>query len=69
MQQPCSNPDRVHELLLAASKASTEGILGLTRAYRGFLKEHLELYAATVRSYRLSNSDDPQSAQAEGQSF
>ena len=69
MQQPCSNPDRVRELPLTAGKAADEGIFGLRQAYRGFIKERPGLYAATVRSYRLSNPDDPQLAQAEGQAF
>jgi len=69
VQQLCSNPDRVNELLLAAGNASIEGIFGLTQAYRGFVKERPGLYAATVGSYRPSNPDYPQLAQAEGQAF
>jgi AcrR family transcriptional regulator len=53
----------------AAGKATDEGIFGLAEAYRGFVKERPGLYAATVRSYRLSHPDDPELAQAEGQAF
>jgi len=66
VRQPCSNPDRAREFPLTAGKAADEGIFGLTQAYRGFVRERPEHYAAAVRSYRLSNSDDPQLAQAEG---
>jgi AcrR family transcriptional regulator len=45
------------------------GDLRLAEAYRGFVKERPGLYAATVRSYRLSHPDDPELAQAEGQAF
>ena len=53
----------------AAGKATGEGILGLGQAYRGFVKERPGLYAATVRSYRLSHPDDPELAQDEAQAF
>ena len=53
----------------AAGKAADEGIFGLAEAYRDFVKERPGLYAATVRSYRLSNPDDPQLAQAERRAF
>jgi AcrR family transcriptional regulator len=53
----------------AVGKAVDEGIFGLAQAYRTFVKERPGLYAATVRSYRLSHPDDPQLAQAEGQAF
>jgi AcrR family transcriptional regulator len=53
----------------AAGKAADEGIYGLAQAYRTFVKERPGLYAATVRSYRLSHPDDPELAQAEGQAF
>src|ERR671916_238881 len=64
----------VHELgqrlsRAAAGKAADEGIFGLAQAYRGFVKERPGLYAATVRSYRLSHPDDPELAQAEGRAF
>lgn len=48
---------------------SIERILGLTRTYRDFVEECPGLNAATVGSYGLSNSDDLQFAQAEGQAF
>ena len=53
----------------AAGKATDEGIFGLAQAYRAFVRERPGLYAATVRSYRLSHPEDPQLAQAEGQAF
>jgi AcrR family transcriptional regulator len=53
----------------AAGKATDEGIFGLAQAYRGFVKERPGLYAATVRSYRLSHPDDAQLAQAERRAF
>jgi len=69
VQQACSNPGRVHELLLAAGITSIERILGLTRNYRDFVEECPGLNAATVGSYGLSNSHVLQLAQAEGQAF
>ena len=53
----------------AAGKAADEGVFGLAQAYRRFVKERPGLYAATVRSYRLSHPDDPKLAQAEEQAF
>lgn len=53
----------------AAGKAADKGIFGLAEAYRGFVKERPGLYAATVRSYRLSHPDDSQLAKAERQAF
>ncbi|CAA9457762.1 MAG: hypothetical protein AVDCRST_MAG25-362 [uncultured Rubrobacteraceae bacterium] len=53
----------------AAGKAGEEGIFALAGAYRAFVKERPGLYAATVRSYRLSDPDDPGLAAAEGEVF
>ena len=53
----------------AAGKAGDEGILALAEAYRRFVKERPGLYGATVRSYRLSDPDDPELAAAEGEAL
>ena len=50
----------------AAGKAADEGIFGLAQAYRGFVKERPGLYAATVRSYRLSHPTIPNSPKPRG---
>ena len=39
------------------------------QAYRDFVKERPGLYAATVRSYRISYPGDPQLAAAEGEAL
>lgn len=49
----------------AAGKAGEEGIFGIAEAYRHFVKQRPGLYAATVRSYRLTDPDDPELGAAE----
>ncbi len=49
----------------AVGKAGEEGLFALARAYRRFVEERPGLYEATVRSYRLSDPDDPELAAAE----
>ncbi|MGH3148976.1 MAG: TetR-like C-terminal domain-containing protein [Rubrobacter sp.] len=49
----------------AAGKAGDEGLLALAEAYRSFVKDRPGLYEATVRSYRLSDPDDPELGAAE----
>ena len=53
----------------AVGKAGGEGLFALAEAYRRFVKERPGLYAATVRSYRLSDPDDPELAAAEGEAL
>ena len=49
----------------AVGKAGREGLFVLAEAYRAFVKQRPGLYAATVRSYRLSDPDDPEFGAAE----
>src|SRR3712207_3705515 len=53
----------------AVGKAGGEGLCALAEAYRRFVKKRPGLYAATVRSYRLSDPDDPELAAAEGEAL
>lgn len=53
----------------AAGKAGDEGLFALAEAYRNFVKRRPGLYQATVRSYRLSDPDDPEFAAAEGEAL
>lgn len=53
----------------AAGKSGRKGLFALAEAYRSFVKERPGLYAATVRSYRLSEPDDPGLAAAEREVF
>lgn len=53
----------------AAGKAGEEGLFALAEAYRDFVKERPGLYEATVRSYRLSDPDDPELGAAEGEAL
>jgi AcrR family transcriptional regulator len=53
----------------AVGKAGGEGLFALAGAYRAFVKERPGLYEATVRSYRLSDPDDPEFAAAEGEAL
>jgi AcrR family transcriptional regulator len=43
----------------AVGKTADEAVVAIARAYRAFVKERPGLYAATVRSYRLSDPTDP----------
>ncbi len=49
----------------AAGKAGDDGLFALAEAYRSFVKQRPGLYAATVRSYRLSYPDDVELGAAE----
>lgn len=53
----------------AAGRAGEEGISALAEAYRRFVKERPGLYEATVRSYRVSDPDNPELAAAEAEAF
>lgn len=53
----------------AAGKSGRKGLFALAEAYRSFVRERPGLYAATVRSYRLSEPDDPGLAAAEREVF
>jgi AcrR family transcriptional regulator len=53
----------------AAGKTGTEGLFALAQAYRAFVKERPGLYEATVRSYRLSDPDNPELGAAEGEAL
>lgn len=53
----------------AAGKAGSDGLFALAEAYRSFVKERPGLYEATVRSYRLSDPEDPELAEAEGEAL
>jgi AcrR family transcriptional regulator len=53
----------------AVGKAGREGLFVLAEAYRAFVKQRPGLYAATVRSYRLSDPDDPEFGAAEGEAL
>ena len=53
----------------AVGKAGREGLFVLAEAYRAFVKQRPGLYAATVRSYRLSDPDDPDFGAAEGEAL
>jgi AcrR family transcriptional regulator len=49
----------------AIGKATDEATLAIARAYREFVKERPGVYAATVRSSRLSYPEDPEFQAAE----
>jgi len=53
----------------AVGKAGHEGLFVLAEAYRAFVKQRPGLYAATVRSYRPSDPDDPEFGAAEGEAL
>ena len=53
----------------AAGKAGDEGIFALAEAYRAFVKQRPGLYEATVRSYRLTDPDNPGLAAAESEAL
>jgi AcrR family transcriptional regulator len=50
----------------AVGKTTDEATFAMGQAYRDFVKERPGLYAATVRSYRISDPEDPELAAAEG---
>jgi AcrR family transcriptional regulator len=50
----------------AVGKTTDEAAFAIAQAYRDFVKERPGLYAATVRSYRISYPGDPELAAAEG---
>jgi AcrR family transcriptional regulator len=49
----------------AAGKAGDEGLFALAEAYRRFVKQRPGLYEATVRSYRISDPENPELGAAE----
>lgn len=49
----------------AMGKTTDEAVFEMARAYRSFVGERPGLYAATVRSYRLSDPRDPELETAE----
>lgn len=51
----------------AIGKSTDEAIFAIARAYREFVKERPGLYAATLRSSRLSYPEDPAFQAAEGE--
>jgi AcrR family transcriptional regulator len=53
----------------AAGKAGDEGLFALAEAYRAFVKQRPGLYEATVRSYRLSDPDNPELGAAESEAL
>ena len=53
----------------AVGKATDEATFAMAQAYRDFVKERPGLYAATVRSYRVSDPEDPELAAAEGEAM
>jgi AcrR family transcriptional regulator len=53
----------------AMGKTTDEATFAIARAYRDFVKERPGLYAATVRSSRLSYPDDPDFEAAEREAF
>jgi len=53
----------------AIGKTTDEAIFAIAHAYRDFVKERPGLYAATVRSSRLSYPDDPDFEAAEREAF
>ena len=53
----------------AAGKAGDEGLFVLAEAYRAFVKQRPGLYEATVRSYRLSDPDNPELGAAESEAL
>jgi AcrR family transcriptional regulator len=53
----------------AIGKTTDEAAFAMARAYREFVKERPGLYAATVRSSRLSYPEDPAFQAAEGEVF
>jgi AcrR family transcriptional regulator len=64
----------IHELgrrlgRAAIGKTTDEATFAIARAYREFVKERPGLYAATVRSSRLSYPEDPAFQAAEGVVF
>ena len=53
----------------AVGKTTDEATFAMGKAYRDFVKERPGLYAATVRSYRISAPEDPELAAAEGEAL
>ena len=53
----------------AVGRAGDDGLFALAEAYRAFVKERPGLYQATVRSYRLSDPDDPELGASEGEAL
>ena len=53
----------------AVGKTTDEATFAMGQAYRDFVKERPGLYAATVRSYRISAPEDPELAAAEGEAL
>jgi AcrR family transcriptional regulator len=53
----------------AVGKTTDEATFAMGKAYRSFVKERPGLYAATVRSYRISAPEDPELAAAEGEAL
>ena len=49
----------------AIGRATDAAVFAIAEAYRSFVKEHPGLYAATLRSYRLSDPSDPDLQAAE----
>ena len=54
---------------VAIGKSTDEATFAIARAYRDFVKERPGLYAATVRSSRLSYPNDPEFEAAERETF
>ena len=54
---------------VAVGKTTDEATFAIGQAYRDFVKERPGLYAATVRSYRISAPEDPELAAAEGEAL
>jgi len=53
----------------AVGKTTDDAAFAIAQAYRDFVKERPGLYAATVRSYRISYPEDPELAAAEGEAM
>jgi AcrR family transcriptional regulator len=53
----------------AVGKTTDEAAFAMAQAYRDFVKERPGLYAATVRSYRISYPGDSELAAAEGEAM
>jgi len=53
----------------AVGKTGDDGLFALAEAYRTFVKQRPGLYEATIRSYRLSDPDDPELEAAEGEAL
>ena len=53
----------------AVVKTTDQATFAMGQAYRDFVKERPGLYAATVRSYRISAPEDPELAAAEGEAL